>query len=526
MVGIDPPGEDRLPAGPRRDLVLALHALYRGAGRPALRRIAYEINRAQNYPDTVSHETVSTILRGDGLSRWSKLECLVRQLAAWHRPRLDPEEQIERFLMLWNFATSSAGSMQSIQMNFSPATDHAVGDQLGHSRLTSVTAETYPRIVPQGDAELSAKIPSVWGNVPQRNKNFIGRTEVLEYLRREKSNESAIRLPHALHGMIGVGKTALAVEYAYRCLYDYDLVWWVQADQAAVARSSLAALADRLGLQSAAVSGIEAAITSVLDALRRGIPYARWLLIFDDVDGPPEAISSITPHGPGDVLITTRDHRWRGLVHSVPVDLFSRAQSVEFLTRQTNKVINERSAELLAEELGDLPLALGQAATFIVDNSITVEQYKRLLSQQPGELLTEGVAPHYPYPMFAACMGAIHKLRQFPHAMELLRCCAFFDPQPIPLDTFRRDTSTAGHNFDEIWTNPILLGRAVEAIGRLGLARIDPKRDTVQVHRLIQALLRYQMSPEERDKFLQEAVLVRAEALLTDSPGRAHDPLP
>jgi len=109
MVGIELPTESRLPPGPRRELVLALHELYRGAGRPGLRRIAAEISRADDYPDTVSHETPAAILRGEVLPRWSKLECIVRQLVVWHRPRLKADEQVVRFLSLWNSSISATG---------------------------------------------------------------------------------------------------------------------------------------------------------------------------------------------------------------------------------------------------------------------------------------------------------------------------------------------------------------------------------------------------------------------------------
>jgi Orotidine 5'-phosphate decarboxylase / HUMPS family len=113
MVGIEPPGKDRLPEGPRRDLVLALHDVYRGAGRPGLRRIANEISRNHDYRDTVSYETAGAILHGEGVPRWSKLECLVRQLVAWHHPHLDADEQVSRFLALWNTASNPAESSQS-----------------------------------------------------------------------------------------------------------------------------------------------------------------------------------------------------------------------------------------------------------------------------------------------------------------------------------------------------------------------------------------------------------------------------
>ncbi|BCB90915.1 hypothetical protein Psuf_082280 [Phytohabitans suffuscus] len=84
-----------------RDLVAELQRLHRAAGRPSYRRISTEIRRRNHMPDTVSHETVSAILRGDGLTRWSKVECVVRYLAtmAVHRP--DEDEEVRRFHALW-----------------------------------------------------------------------------------------------------------------------------------------------------------------------------------------------------------------------------------------------------------------------------------------------------------------------------------------------------------------------------------------------------------------------------------------
>jgi hypothetical protein len=85
-------------------LVVALHELYREAGQPGLRSIAKAI-MAGDFRDTVSHEAVSGMLNGRGVPRWSKLECVVRQLAAWNAPPRDPDEAAARFLPLWQAAT-------------------------------------------------------------------------------------------------------------------------------------------------------------------------------------------------------------------------------------------------------------------------------------------------------------------------------------------------------------------------------------------------------------------------------------
>lgn len=116
MVGIQLPDENKLPPGPLRDLVTALHALYRGAGRPGLRKIASAI-AAGDYRDTVSHEKVSAMLNGQGLPRWSKLEALVRQLAAWQVPSRDPDSEAARFLAMWEAADPADAPTSSTTEN-------------------------------------------------------------------------------------------------------------------------------------------------------------------------------------------------------------------------------------------------------------------------------------------------------------------------------------------------------------------------------------------------------------------------
>ncbi|MFD0856484.1 cytochrome C, partial [Actinomadura adrarensis] len=91
------------------------------------------------------------------------------------------------------------------------------------------------------------RVPEVWGRIPPRNKNFTGRKELLERLRTDIVGKVAV-VPHALHGLGGVGKTQMAIEYAYRYRSEYDVVWWVPADQPVLVRSSLANLAPHLGL--------------------------------------------------------------------------------------------------------------------------------------------------------------------------------------------------------------------------------------------------------------------------------------
>jgi tetratricopeptide (TPR) repeat protein len=372
--------------------------------------------------------------------------------------------------------------------------------------------------------------PAIWGNIPQRNKNFTGRAGIFDLLSPDKlssegpgsrklGNELRTR---ALQGLGGVGKSALAVEYAHRYRGDYDLVWWIPSDHPALVRSSLAALATRLGLPAAMSSGIETAAAAALDALRRGDPYSRWLLVFENAD-QPEELNQIIPRGPGDVLITTRNHRWQAVVDTVSVDVFERAESIEFLRRRAPRTIHsDDEAGRVADKLGDLPLALEQAGALMSETGLSPQEYITLLDENVTQLMAEGRAPEYPMSMTAAWQLSVDRLEQFlPQARELLRCCAFFGPDPIPRDVFRRGAQApgTGRPLAGLLANPIMLASAIRELGRFALVTIDGR--TIVVHRLIQALIRDELDAEEQASYRHDVHAILAAGAPPDpSDGR------
>jgi len=372
--------------------------------------------------------------------------------------------------------------------------------------------------VPDAGTPLAA-VPTIWGNVPARNKNFTGRVDILARLREGAPGRPTVvlpeenpddPLPQAVQGWGGVGKTAIAIEYAWRYRSDYDLVWWIPADQLPSVRASLASLAARLRLDPPPAAGIDGAINIVLDALRRGDPYSRWLLVFDNAD-QPEDISDLIPSGPGHVLITSRNHRWQSVINTVPMDVFARSESKEFLGKRVPRGLSEADADRLAEKLGDLPLALEQAGAMLSETGMPVDEYLRLLDEHVTRIMSEGKSPDYPHPMTAAWKLSVASLEQrLPEARELLRCCAFFGPEPIPRNVFRRGASSIRTQVSRVIADPILLARAIRELGRYALVTLDGQ--SVLVHRLIQALLRDELTAGEQADYRHDAQLILAAA--------------
>lgn len=366
-------------------------------------------------------------------------------------------------------------------------------------------------------------VPVIMGNVPTRNKNFTGRVEILAKLREGASSKITAVLPGqdperpptlAVQGMGGVGKTAIAIEYAHRFRSDYDLIWWIPSDQLPSVRSSLADLAGRLDLETPPAAGIDGAITAVLDALRRGEPYTRWLLVFDNAD-QPEVINDLIPRGPGDVLVTSRNHRWQAVIDTVPMDVFLRHESMDFLRKRVPRAdLTDVEADQLAEKLGDLPLALEQAGAMLSETGIPADEYMRLLDVHVSGIMAEGKSPDYPLTMTAAWKVSVAALRDQSRALELLRCCAFFGPEPIPRYVFRLGSQPTGSAVSEVISNPITMATAIGELGRYALVTVDS--GTVKVHRLIQALLRDDLSDEQQAYYRGEAHRILAAAAAAD----------
>jgi hypothetical protein len=370
---------------------------------------------------------------------------------------------------------------------------HALSELTG-GRPSAGPAQSDWRAAP-GVPGFTGTVPRIW-NVPNRNADFTGRGAILETLRDEVAGDyTAVVLARALYGLGGVGKTQVALEYAHRFKADYDLIWWVPAEQPQEISLALADLAVQLGLQTSD-NAVEAA-AAALEQLRCGIA-GRWLLIFDNADDPAD-LEPYLPTGSGHVLITSRNQAWTSHAEPVELDVFTQPESVAHLMRHVPG-LDPGDAARVSTAVGNLPLAIEQAGAWLAETGMPAALYVERLETQATSALGLNKPFGYAMPVAATWNLSLNRLRErSPAAVRLLQTLAFCSPEPISMTLLYSDAMIEHLlPFDDSLRDKFMLGQVIRDISRFALVKIDQSSNPLQIHRLVQAVIRSRMTEEEQ----------------------------
>lgn len=363
-------------------------------------------------------------------------------------------------------------------------------------------------------------LPAVW-NIPySRNPFFLGRNNELTQLRSHlhAGQATALSQPQAISGLGGIGKTQLALEYAYRYHQDYKAVFWARAESTEALISSYIAFAELLRLPDREAKKQDIIVQAVKTWLQI---HHEWLLILDNADDLALLPDFLPPSLGGHLLMTTRAAATGRLAQRLEIETLLPEQGALFLLRRAALLapdapfenISQKEQEQalqISRELGGLPLALDQAGAYMEETGTNLASYWQIYQHHRTDLLQQhrGLVTDHPDSVARTLILSFQRVEaKNPAAAELLRLCAYLAPDAIPEEILTANSSLLGPMLASVAADAFLLGQVTEALRALSLIRRDPSEKTLSIHRLVQVVLQDAQKQEERRLWEERAVL-------------------
>jgi tetratricopeptide (TPR) repeat protein len=351
---------------------------------------------------------------------------------------------------------------------------------------------------------------------------FVGRDKALDDLRAVLSaGKGAAVVGRALHGLGGIGKTRLAIEYAWRYEADYSSLLFVRADDPATLDANLAALAaaEVLDLEEKEAPQDAAKIEA---ALRWLDAHPTWLMILDNVDDE-QAVAAVANlmarlKG-GHVIVTARAANFPASLRKLELEVLDEDFAKDFLLERTRddrspSADDEEQAREIARELGGLALGLEQAGAYIAAERIGFARYLKLWRDSREKILGwfDRALTSYDHDTGLAATWATSVDRLSPESRRLLDRLAMLAPDPIPDSLL--DVAVPGEAADYDAHKARAGLYAYSLITRAG-GEDDTTRGFL-MHRLVQDFARHAMTEERRSAALREALVWVDDAFLGD----------
>jgi tetratricopeptide (TPR) repeat protein len=368
------------------------------------------------------------------------------------------------------------------------------------------------------DSKPSPSLP-IW-NVPyRRNPFFTGRENILGHLYAELQNNktAALTQAQAISGLGGIGKTQIAIEYAYRYRDQYQGILWVTASSREALTVDFVMLAALLDLPEQ----YEQDQDFVVRAVKRWLTtHTHWLLILDNVDNLEMLADFLPIHSSGDVLLTTRLQALGTLAQSIEVEKMGQDEGVMFLLRRTKLLTSGAELDQLTQEpqaqaieivtaLDGLPLALDQAGAYIEETRCSLAHYLDLYGTSRKELLRRRGRLPVDHPDSVAITWSI-SFQKVEHeslaAADLLHLLAFLDPEAIPEEIIIKGAAELGTVLEMVANDPLKVDTIIELLLHYSLIRRNSLSRSLSIHRLVQAVLKDGMDKETQRLWAERAI--------------------
>jgi len=418
---------------------------------------------------------------------------------------------------------AAIGYIDLVGRNNALAAQNALLAGVRRSRAIPSTAPIFPGDAspqpPEPPPAFPGNWPLVW-NVPyRRNRFFTGRETLLTTLHEQLTGKKAVALTQtlAIHGLGGIGKTQTAVEYAYRYQQRYQAVFWVRAAALDTLCSDYVSMA---GLLHLAEKDDQDQIR-ILHVVKQWLSRQKeWLLILDNADDL-EIIPDYLPAGEnGHILLTTRDPSVQGMAQGIEVEQMDVQEGIDLLLRRARMLTPEtpleaahhddrEAAERIVTAMGGVPLAIDQAAAYIEQTRCGLSGYLQLYQQHRADLLRwkRRVPSDYPRTVAATWAVSFEQVEQRnPAATDLLRLCAFLDPDGIPEDLLQEGASELGPDLQSLVEDAFRWNEAMDLLRSFSLIRRLVESKSLAMHRLVQVVLKDRLDSPTQQQWAERVV--------------------
>jgi len=374
----------------------------------------------------------------------------------------------------------------------------------------------------QADATPSGQI-ALWTVPYARNPHFTGRDDLLDQLMQQFSpqeagqptsiRQAALTQSRAIKGLGGVGKTQIAVEYAYRAHEQgrYTHTLWINAASEEAILTSFVALINFL---PAFGPGGETDQRKLVAALIRWLEQCvqPWLLIFDNADDLSFTPSYLPARGNGSLLFTTRAAAVGALASSVEVDCMSLMEGTQLLLRRAQREASDSElaeATTIVVALAHFPLALDQAGAYIEETGCSLHDYFQIYQKHRFALLARRgkQAAHYPESVATTwSLSFQHVEETNPAAAELLRLCAFLAPDHIPEELLTQGAPYWPAALQQGVADRLSFNQLLETLLSFSLVKRLSEDHLLSTHRLVQVVQMERLSPGEQRQWAERLV--------------------
>src|SRR5579862_1014927 len=350
----------------------------------------------------------------------------------------------------------------------------------------------------------------------QKNDHFVGRANDLERLRNMLCDNKPAKFNHrvAIFGMGGVGKTQVAIQYVVTYKSQYDSVFWITA-------ADLAGLL--LGFQEIAAmtkctdGQTTDAVSVAKQVLRWFESQSSWLLVLDNGDD----ISVISHYLPdvsdcgGHILITTRNPNATDIpTQGLEIAVFDVETAAHMLLLRADRENPEnpevqKEATSIVKELGFLALAIEQAATFIRVSLKDIFKFLPVYSANRKKILAQRPRENWPYEQVVATTWSLSFeviKKTDDHAAQLLNLFAFLNPDGILLEFLEAGKAGLCEPLKTLIGDSFEFPRALGLLEQFSLIRRPDYGQMISIHRLIQTILKDNLSGEGKRAFMEMAV--------------------